>query len=395
MKILHAVEFYYPSVGGAQAVVQQISECLAARGHEVTVATSYVPERSENIHRGVKIVPFGVTGNTVRGMRGEVERYQEFVRDGEYDVILVYAAQQWTCDALLSILDQIRAKKVFAPCGFSGLHEAPYQEYFERMPDLLRKFDVLVFHSTSYRDVQFARARGLRNWVMIPNGAAVDEFEPVPRSFKEKFDLRSTSMILTVGSHTGMKGHRVVLDAFRRAQIEDATLVIVGNRVDGGCAQDCLWRTWVYNRLPGIRSRKKAIRALSLERADVIAAYQAADVFLFASSIECSPLVLFEAMAAGCAFATTPVGNSAEVVEWSQGGILIPARENSHGYTISTPDRVAAAIEMLIHDSGLRRRLGRQGQAAWRERFTFERIAVEYERLYQRLVDCETVLHDA
>ncbi len=387
MKILHAVEFYYPSVGGAQAVVQQVSERLAARGHEVTVATSYVPGRSQEIHRGVRIVPFHVTGNAVRGMRGELERYQEFVRDGGYDVILVYAAQQWTCDALLSILDQITARKVFAPCGFSGLHEVAYREYFERMPEILRKFDSLVFHTNSYRDVQFARAHGLEHGVLIPNGAAADEFESVAPSFKAKFDVRSTAMILTVGSHTGTKGHRVVLEAFRKARIKDATLVIIGNPVDGGCALDCHVRAWVYNRLPGVRSRRKAIRVMSLERGDIIAAYQAADLFLFASHIECSPLVLFEAMAAGCAFATTPVGNAAEVVEWSQGGILIPARQDPNGYTISAPDAVGEAIEVLIHDSELRDRLGRRGQAAWRERFTFERIAMEYERLYQRLLE--------
>jgi len=39
VNILHTVEFYSPSVGGAQEVVRQISELLVKRGHDVTVAT--------------------------------------------------------------------------------------------------------------------------------------------------------------------------------------------------------------------------------------------------------------------------------------------------------------------------------------------------------------------
>ena len=40
MKILHTVEYYAPSVGGAQEVVRQISERMVQRGHQVTVATT-------------------------------------------------------------------------------------------------------------------------------------------------------------------------------------------------------------------------------------------------------------------------------------------------------------------------------------------------------------------
>lgn len=38
MKILFCVEFYYPSMGGAQEVVRQLAERMAAYGHEVCVA---------------------------------------------------------------------------------------------------------------------------------------------------------------------------------------------------------------------------------------------------------------------------------------------------------------------------------------------------------------------
>ena len=73
MKILHTVEFYHPSVGGMQEVVRQISERLVALGHQVTVATTALPERTEKEINGVKIVEFKISGNAVRGMSGETD----------------------------------------------------------------------------------------------------------------------------------------------------------------------------------------------------------------------------------------------------------------------------------------------------------------------------------
>src|SRR5205814_2559106 len=111
----------------------------------------------------------------------------------------------------------------------------------------------------------------------------------------------------------------------------------------------------------------------------------AADLVLFPSRIECSPLVLFEAMAAGKPFAATPAGNAEEIITWSGGGVLIPGSQAADGSTTTTPYEVARTLETLIHDPDLRARLGARGHEAWRARFTFDRIAGQYETLYQQL----------
>ena len=76
LRILHAVGQYTPSVGGAQAVVRQVSERLAAQGHRVTVATSAHPKRDWSEREGVTVREFAVQGNSVRGVAGDVDAYR-------------------------------------------------------------------------------------------------------------------------------------------------------------------------------------------------------------------------------------------------------------------------------------------------------------------------------
>src|SRR6266567_1231523 len=101
MKILHTVEFYSPSVGGMQEVVKQLSERLVELGHDVTVATTKLSERKEKIINGVKISEFDVSGNLVRGLKGDIEKYENFLIESDFDVVVNFAAQQWATDISL------------------------------------------------------------------------------------------------------------------------------------------------------------------------------------------------------------------------------------------------------------------------------------------------------
>ncbi|MCR9067185.1 MAG: hypothetical protein NXI00_24680, partial [Cytophagales bacterium] len=79
MKILHTVESYLPHRHGMSEVVKRISEKLVQVGHQVTVATKYDSARREDVINGVRIKSFNISGNTVVGLRGEVDSYRDFV----------------------------------------------------------------------------------------------------------------------------------------------------------------------------------------------------------------------------------------------------------------------------------------------------------------------------
>jgi glycosyltransferase involved in cell wall biosynthesis len=388
MKILHTVEFYHPSVGGMQEVVKQLSERLVKLGHDVTVATTKLPARMEQSVNGVKIVEFAVSGNLVRGLAGDVESYRNFLLRSDFDVITNFAAQQWATDVMITMLDRIRAKKVFVPTGFSGLYDNKYRGYFEQMSAWMKQYDMNVFLSDDYRDINFARDHGVEKRMLIPNGASEDEFLP-----EADMDIRSRLgipedhfLVLLAGSHTGLKGHREAFRIFGKARIKNATMLMVANDFGHGCGRECAVREFVFKTWPGHRSDGKRVIVTGLTRSETVAAYKAADLFLFPSNIECSPLVLFESMASRTPFLTTDVGNAAEIVKWSGDGMVLPTCAKRGGYSEAVASGSARILEELYHNLAMRTSMMERGFHAWQERFTWGKIAGEYEALYRSLI---------
>lgn len=446
MRILLACELYYPSIGGVQEVMRQIGERFAESGHEVIVATTHLPERKSRHIRGVTVKGFRVSGNLVRGMVGEVDRFREFVLSQNFDVLMIKAAQQWTFDALTPVLDSIEKPKVFIPCGFSGLYDPLYADYFRQMPSWLRKFDRLIFYASNYRDINFARKHGLSNLTVLPNGADEREFNvEADSSFRARYAIQKDAfVVMTVGSFTGLKGHIELAEAFEQCRFTNRTacLILVGNipqpatwekhralrrwsgqvkhmYAAGGLVRVAKWilrpameklgLSWVldalgYKRLSGpavaptlkarlhaclerINSRgdRKAI-FMDPPRAEVVQAYLNSDLFVLASRIEYSPLVLFEAAAAGLPFLSVSVGNAAEISEWTGGGIVCPAEVGRDGYTEVDPTMLAAHIEALSSQPDVLERLGAAGRQAWERRFSWKVIARDYERILTQCI---------
>lgn len=389
MKILHTVEFYHPSMGGAQEVVRRISEGLAGKGHQVTVATTKLTERKTPENNGVKIVEFDAKGNFAYGLAGEIEKYQKFILDGDFDVIMNYAAQQWTFDALIPILDKIETPKIFVPCGFSGLYNPRFKEYFQKMPQWLARYDKLIFLSENYRDINFAKNHNLNNFIIIPNGASQEEFKNNNVDFKKKYKIpQSKFLIITVGGHTGLKGHTLIIRAFSKAKIKNSVLAIIGNNPFGsGCAKKCAILKKIYSLHPNNIANGKEIIILNIPREDTVAAYKSANLFAFGSNVECSPLVLFEAMAAKIPFVTTAAGNAEEIIKWSNGGLLVKGVVGQNGFVNGDLNNMAQKIEYIYNNPDIRATLAQNGYNAWKNRFTFEHIIDQYEQLYLSLLN--------
>jgi glycosyltransferase involved in cell wall biosynthesis len=374
MRILHAVEAYHPSVGGAQEVVRQVSAQLARRGHEVTVATSSFKGVAQTTWDGsVRVVRFDVSGNLARGIRGEVAAYLEFVRSGDFDVVMTYAAQQWTTDALLSCDRWDRERWVLATCGFSGLSDRRYESYYRQLEQKIGMFNAIITHSSTYQDAAWIRGARTGIVTVIPNGVDGREFAAPAVSPSESEIPTLRPMILTVGNHTGKKGHslamRTVLTLSRHLPV---TLIIAGKQAGRlGCSRQCSATSWMLN----IVSPHDIILK-DVTRNDLLSLYRAADLFLFTSEVECSPLVLFEAAASGLPFVSVDVGNACEIASWTKAGIICSSR---------SPKRLAESVSDLLADAGERQRLTKAGMESMKT-YTWDVIASKYEELYLSIV---------
>jgi len=385
MKILHTVEFYAPSIGGSQEVVRQLSERMVEMGHDVTVATSYLPERDFTELKGVKIKQFKISGNEVRGYEGETRPYQDFLEESDFDVVMNYAAQQWTADLVFPLLGKMKFTKIFVPCGFSALHNPDYEEYFKKMPVILNQYDSTIYLAEKYRDIDFARKYGVKNLHVIPNGADEREFlKYYDGDIRQELGIPAgSSLIMHLGSFTGAKGQPEAIQIFRAAKIQDSTLLLVGNVFDRKLYRRLVASVKLFNMHPNNLRRRKNIMILQLERKKTVAALQSADVFLFPSNIEASPLVLFEACAAKTPFLTTDVGNVKEIVSWTKGGEILPTDFDTSGNSHARIKESADVLGAMLADDDRRAEYAENGYSAWNRKYRWDKIAKRYLELYE------------
>lgn len=384
MKIAHCVEAYAPSIGGMQYVVKQLSERMVRAGHEVTVYTGYHADRSSDTVNGVHVRSYRVSGNAVSGLNGEVDTYLNDLFHGGFDVVVLFAAQQWATDALLPHLDALPSTKIFVPTGFSGLGQHRYSTYYQKMPYYMNKFDMNIFLSEVYQDIEFAKKHGVNNITVIPNGASEDEFEgPLLHDVRSHIGLTATDlMVVHIGSNTGQKGHWDAIRIFLSAErTKGGTLLLIGN---GNAELERSFRSWrhlKYRLRAALTGRRVLIMDLDRER--TVSALRQADLFLFPSAIECSPLVLFESMASGVPFLASNAGNSSEIVTWSQAGRTLSSVRQAGGW--ERVDVVASAgdLDRMLLDRAAMRAMGQAGQAAWKARFTWGTIAQDYLKVYR------------
>lgn len=415
MRILFACQFYAPSVGGVQEVIRQIAERLVLRGHQVTVVTTTLPMRDLKTINGVAIEEFAISGNYVSGMNGDVKAYQEYVCGGEFDVIMIYAAQQWTFDALWPVMNEITFSKVFVPCGFSGLYEPGYKKYFQEIPCVLKQFDHIIFHASKYRDIDFVRELGIENFSIVSNGASEIEFDiDADPLFRFRNGIPEKSFVfLTVGSFTGLKGHQQLFDAFSRMNVPEnqhVTLLLNGNHVErlergfDGLLNKLIGFSkthgllyllcQVAKKIIGLtgssenfrnflnsQKTNKMILVTDFPRSELVQAFISSDLFVFASNIEYSPLVLFESAAAGTPFLTVDVGNAIEIAKWTGAGVLCPSIIDSKGYTRVNECVLAKSMSDLMLQRDFLQNIGAAGKRNWKERFTWMKVTDQYERI--------------
>lgn len=235
-----------------------------------------------------------------------------------------------------------------------------------------------------FTDLSLAVSAGVRDYLVTQGGlnpakvrvvangvdiAAIDAARPGDEVRLELGLPEGAPVIGLVGrlDHWG-KGHKELFEAMAGLrERHPAHALIVG----GGRRMDEVRQSAESLGLAG------AVHFLG-PRQDVPDLLNAMDIFVLPSHSEGVSLALLEAMAAGLPVVASAVGGLPEVVQDGDNGLLIPPRDAG---------ALAGALERLLTDPALARRLGANARAHVREHYSLNRLGREINEIYGELVE--------
>ena len=218
---------------------------------------------------------------------------------------------------------------------------------------------------------------------LVRHGLDLDEFTPPPApppptTVPSRLEGEPPVLtILSVGRAVEKKGYPDLIAALARMPESPAWRFV---HVGGGPLIAELRR---LAERAGIAGRTEWVGAIA--RPELLARLRAADLFVLACRVardgdrDGLPNVLLEAQSQGLPCVSTRVSAIPELIEDGVTGLLCPPGD---------PDALAAAIERLLRDRDLRRRLGAAGERRVRAQFSSvtgaDRLAVKFRALLGR-----------
>jgi|TARA_R100000935_G_C2822866_1_gene160666 glycosyltransferase involved in cell wall biosynthesis len=112
-------------------------------------------------------------------------------------------------------------------------------------------------------------------------------------------------------------------------------------------------------------------------RLDIAEQYAAANIVCLPSYREGLPKSLVEAAACGRAIVTTDVPGCRDAITPDETGLLVPVKD---------PIALANAIQRLVENPDLRRRMGEAGRALAKEAFAIEKIVDQHLQIYKEVL---------
>jgi glycosyltransferase involved in cell wall biosynthesis len=381
MRILHVVPSYIPAwrYGGPILSVHGLCRALAARGHDVVVATTNVDGDSDSA------VPLGeptqLDGVEVHyfpsrflrrtyyspSMRGFIgHRLQEI------DIVHTHSVFLWPTSAAAALARNSSKPYVLSPRGML------VRDLIERRRSFLKRawiwaferrnvHDAAAIHVTSAIEEQELRGLGLapKRVITIPNG--VD----TPASGDASTRGDRARYILFLGRISWKKGIERLVAAM--PHLPDMRLLVAGNDEEG------YWPkiAQVAGKL-SVAPRIEYIGFIQGNAKDELLA--GAACLVLPSLSENFGNVVVEAMAAGCPVVVTPEVGAADIVRASKGGVVLPGE----------PAALGEGLQKLLADEAALRQMGARGREYVRLNYTWDAVASRMEQAYAEIVQQRT-----
>lgn len=420
MKILHVIQRYWPYTGGSERHLQEISERLVRRGHDVTVVTTDALDlelfwnstkrripRAEEIHNGVRVrrypvrhlpgrhYAFGAIRRVMAALSDlpldtspllePLARYVPFVPDLEralattkerYDLV---AGMNICFESLLFPARRLARRQgvpfAIFPLIHLGESERSLVRRFYTMPHQLRLIasaDAVLAQTPI--EVDYLIGRGVAPGRIALAGAGVNPDE-VLGGAAERFRATSgvaSRYVLYTGTSAYDKGTVHLVEAMRRVWARDdsaarADLVLVGPVLDP-------FRAYLDTLSEGERARVHQLGFV--EEAVKRDVFAAADVVAMPSRTDSFGIVYLEGWLYGKPVVGARAGGVPAVIDDGENGLLVQFGDVSG---------LANGLASLLNDPALASRLGENGRHKVRERYTWDRVYPVVEEVYERL----------
>jgi sugar transferase (PEP-CTERM/EpsH1 system associated) len=201
----------------------------------------------------------------------------------------------------------------------------------------------------------------------IPNGIDLQPVRTDAARLRQELGISPETIVIgTAGRLTHQKGMEFLIRAagLLEPRFPDLAVLIVGEGSEQNALQEMV-------RSAGLQDRVRLL-GLRMDIPDLLALF---DIYALPSRWEGLPMAILEAMAASLPIVGSAVGGVPTAVREGVNGLLVAPED---------PEALAGALEKLLKDPTLRKRMGEAGRKRYEASFTARQMTRRYERLYLR-----------
>lgn len=342
--------------GGAQRVAMLLNEALQNRGYEAEVWFLYLKRPTYVNYSGVRVLlehkPSGLEYLKI------FTKLQQMLRLHQADVVITHTHYA-------NLLGQFAAKLCGVPKRIA-VQQNPMSSY----PGVARRGDWL-FGSTNIYSHNVAVSQTVvdsaakypsaykEKLKIVYNGTNYPDIEVSPQEVRNSWGLpENAPLLINVGRLAYQKNQQILLEALTR--LDNAHLIVLGE----GELREALEQKTIELQL------QQRVHFLGeLPSHEVFALLRIANVFVFPSLFEGTPMALVEAIGAGLPVVASNIPVMREVLD--DAGILIPP---------DNAEQIAAAIQKILDSPELAQSLSQCSLKRARI-FTLENMVDTYEKL--------------
>jgi len=290
------------------------------------------------------------------------------VRKINPDIIITYL---FHADIIGRIIIQLFTKYRTIPFLRTTYNHERY--WIARLAEKLTKYFVKHYlaNSESVKDFYIKNIGVKKERItVIPNGIDINFYNGLKRDWnlRRSFKIKDGDFAIICVSNLHInKGHKYLLKAFEEIYKKNINikLLIVGDGEE---------RANLLKQMANYYSRENVL--FLGKRMDVPQLLKISDIFVLHTLFEGMSNAIIEAMAAGIPVLATDIPENRDLIENEKTGILFPVNDT---------DSLVKAIEILIADESLRKKLGQNAQQKTKLNFDIRVVASRLDNFYQKI----------